>query len=187
MTIDFPSLDSTVNEDDRSISDQGLLDRTMRPYAGKGCVYLKGSSVDIVDAHVVGRGQFSIAESCYIEETGHFNAVEFNISYNQLFYYTLAACIRDSTLPEFSGWSLADYWPRQLPNILIHKMSSKYSKPINSRNYFGEMTIMDIGFRNRSQPLITVETRIQFSDDNGGQASGDVSIVILDPPRAQDF
>jgi hypothetical protein len=161
-----------------------LLMRTMQPYAGKGCVYLKRSSVSMRSGLAVGSGDFSIAESCYIEDTGHFNAVEFNISYNQLFYYTLAECIRDGLLPQFSGWTLTDYWPRQLPNILIHRMSSSYSRAIDSRSYRGVMTITDIGFRNNSRPLVTVETHVEFTDDNGGRAAGDVSIVIVDPPAA---
>lgn len=154
----------------------------MRPYAGKDCVYLKNAQIRTEGAFVAGSGVFSIQESCYIEETGHFNAVEFNISYNQLFYYTLAAAIRDSLLEQFSGWTLAEYWPRQLPSILIHSMSSKYSRPINSRNYSGDLVVTDIGFRNRSQPLITVQTQVEFRDDTGGRASGEVSIVVLDPP-----
>src|SRR5882724_11344285 len=35
---------------------------------------------------VTAAGRFSIPESCYIDDTGHFNAVEFNICYNQLAY-----------------------------------------------------------------------------------------------------
>ncbi|MGW6540873.1 FcoT family thioesterase [Streptomyces sp. NPDC055051] len=44
---------------------------------------------------LTGSGMFTIPEPCYIDDTGHFNAVEFNICYNQLAYYTLAAMIRD--------------------------------------------------------------------------------------------
>lgn len=159
-----------------------LLERVMRPYAGKGCIYLERASVDVHDCLAVGSGQFSIAESCYIDDTGHFNAVEFNISYNQLFYYTLAACIQDNVLPQFSGWTLEDYWPRQLPNILIHRMSTNYSRPIDPRSYRAGMTITDIGFRHRSRAVVTVETHIEFSDDKGGRATGDVSVAIIDPP-----
>ena len=161
-----------------------LLTHAMSPYAGKGCVYLQRASVSIREGLAVGSGEFSITESCYIEDTGHFNAVEFNISYNQLFYYTLAECIRDGVLPQFATWTLAEYWPRQLPNILIHRMSSSYSREIDPLSYRGEMTITDIGFRHRSRPLVTVETHIDFTDANGGRAEGDVSIVIVDPPAA---
>src|SRR6185437_12588121 len=42
---------------------------------------------------VTGKGCFAIPESCYIDDTGHFNAVEFNICYNQLAYVLFAGCI----------------------------------------------------------------------------------------------
>ena len=42
---------------------------------------------------IVGKGRFSIPESCYIDDTGHFNAVEFNICYNQLAYVLFAGVI----------------------------------------------------------------------------------------------
>jgi hypothetical protein len=43
------------------------------------------------------RAEFSIPESCYIASTGHFNAVEFNICYNQLAYSLMGSRI--------SGWT----------------------------------------------------------------------------------
>ena len=39
---------------------------------------------------LVAAGEFHIGQSCYIQSTGHFNAVEFNICFNQLAYVTYA-------------------------------------------------------------------------------------------------
>ena len=49
---------------------------------------LEDSASDV--SLVTGAGRFSIPESCYIDDTGHFNAVEFNICYNQLAYVVFA-------------------------------------------------------------------------------------------------
>src|SRR5205823_5095442 len=47
------------------------------------------SAIELVNIE----GNFSISESCYIDDTGHFNSVEFNICYNQLAYVLFAKCI----------------------------------------------------------------------------------------------
>ena len=66
---------------------------------------------------ITGKGRFSIPESCYIDSTGHFNAVEFNICYNQLAYVLFAGCINagvmgkvrdDMTLRGITVGQLAD-------------------------------------------------------------------------------
>ncbi|MEO1375818.1 MAG: FcoT family thioesterase, partial [Cyanobacteria bacterium J06635_10] len=49
---------------------------------------------------------FSIPESCYIDDTGHFNSVEFNICYNQLFYIIIAYLIKNQLLEVMKDWNL---------------------------------------------------------------------------------
>lgn len=162
--------------------DRALLARTMLPYASKDTVYLKRAHAARRGETVVGVGEFAIAQSCYIEDTGHFNAVEFTISYNQLAYYTLAVAIRDRLIPELAGWSLDDYWARQLPSVLISRFAGRYRRPIDSRSYTAELAIGEVTFRKRSRPLYALQTRVEFTDSAGGSARGDIEIVLLDPP-----
>lgn len=163
-------------------ADVALLARTMRPYASKGTVYLRRAQVARRGGTVVGAGEFAIERSCYIEDTGHFNAVEFTISYNQLAYYTLAVAIRDRLIPELAGWSMDDYWARQLPSVLISRFATHYRRPIDPRSYTAELTVGEMTFRNRSRPLYTLRTGVEFADAAGGSAVGDIEIVLLDPP-----
>ncbi|MEE3062912.1 MAG: FcoT family thioesterase [Actinomycetota bacterium] len=164
------------------LDDTVLLDRTMTPYVRKDTVYLKQATVVRRGEIIVGSGDLGFDHSCYIEETGHFNAVEFVISYNQLIYFTLAASVRDQLIPELSGWTMDDYWQRQLPSVLISKMTTRFRQPINSRSYRGVLRIIDIEFRNRSRPLLAMQTTIEFTDDGGGSALGEVEIVLVDLP-----
>ncbi|PRI15275.1 hypothetical protein B2J96_12790 [Mycobacterium shigaense] len=162
--------------------DTVLLNRTMTPYTGKDTVYLQRATVLRRGEIIVGAGDLGFDHSCYIEETGHFNAVEFVISYNQLIYYTLAASVRDKLIPELSCWTMDDYWQRQLPSVLISKMSTRFRQPINSRCYRGVLEITGIEFRNRSRPLLALQTTIEFTDDDGGSATGELEIVLVDLP-----
>ena len=66
-----------------------FLSRVLKPYR-EHCCYLKSANFQ---HHKTGgiqgltlHGQFSIDDSCYIDDTGHFNAVEYNICFNQIAY-----------------------------------------------------------------------------------------------------
>lgn len=162
--------------------DTVLLAHTMAPYARKDTIYLQHARAYAAGGIVTGEGDFGFQSSCYIEETGHFNAVEFVISFNQLFYYTLAASVRDKLIPQLGHWSLLDYWERQLPSILISRLSTRFRQPIDSRHYHGRLTITDIEFRHRSRPLLALQTTIDFTDGSIGSARGDVEVVLTDLP-----
>ncbi|WP_280399513.1 FcoT family thioesterase [Nocardia carnea] len=167
---------------DATADDIALLTRAMRPYARTDTVYLKRAHAARRGESVVGVGEFAIDRSCYIADTGHFNAVEFTISYNQLFYYTMAVAIRDRLIPELADWSMDDYWARQLPSVLISRFGSRYRRPIDSRWYTAELTVREVSFRNRSRPLYALRTGVEFADAAGGSAVGDIEIVLVDPP-----
>src|ERR1051326_3438355 len=72
-----------------------ILETVLTPYK-KHCRYLQSVPAEKDSSGTAllnGRGTFSIPESCYIADTGPFNAVEFNICYNQLTYSLLAQAI----------------------------------------------------------------------------------------------
>ena len=77
---------------------------------------------------------------------------------------------------------MQDYWDRQLPSVLISRMSTRYRRPINSRSYRGTLRITDVQFRNRSRPLLVLQTDVEFDDDGVGSVLGEVEIVLVDLP-----
>lgn len=160
----------------------GLLERVLLPYK-QDCTYLKSADITVADGLAAGRGEFEIPQSCYIDDTGHFNSVEFNICYNQLVYYVMACAVRDSLMPAFSEWTLADYWSRQLPSILITSLSSKFKRPIDPRSFSGEVEFTKLTRRDLLRPLLIAETTCRFWDASGGKAFGDVTLAILNPPQ----
>lgn len=174
LVSDHPHCDTST--------DAGLLARTMQPYVGKGAAYLSDPHVRIVDGVLTGTGRFCIPEPCYIDETGHFNAAEFVICYNQLMYYTLAAAVRDGLSSHFAHWTLDEYWAKQLPDVLITSLDSKFSRPIASAGFTGEFTIAAAQERTTSRRILFLDTTIGFSDDQGGCAEGNVRLAVIEPP-----
>jgi hypothetical protein len=168
-----------------------LLQQVLRPYK-PDCRYLRsaevvGSGNLFEQQPFVQRYEFAIDESCYIDDTGHFNAVEFNICFNQMFYLAAATLVAGDTDGPFRHWTLEDFWERQLPKILITDFSSRFRRPINARRFSGELRLTRATERaageGRSGMLI-IPTECRFWDESGGAAEGQVRIVVLDPPRA---
>lgn len=168
-------------------SDNSLLKRILIPYK-ENCHYLQNASVEYQSADfanqkeskhsalLVAKGKFSIVQSCYIVDTGHFNAVEFNICYNQLAYYLLAECVQHQLLDKFKTWDIQTYIRRQLSDILIVRFSSTFQKPICSAAFNGYVEIIRAFTRKNA---FFIQTTCGFNDNDGGSATGSVLFVIL--------
>lgn len=158
---------------------QNLLNRFIEPYK-EHCKYLQKAQFQYPESDNRGRwfiqGEFSIPESCYIADTGHFNAVEFNICFNQLCYVMVAHLIQKNIAEAMEGWDLETYKRRQLSDFLIVKFKSAFKKPIDARNFRGTILMSKCSARG---DLIMMKTSCAFYDRHEGWAEGDVTIAVL--------
>jgi hypothetical protein len=138
-------------------------------------------AVGMADAKlIVGRGRFSIPESCYIDDTGHFNAVEFNICYNQLAYVLFAGCIEEGLMQKVRAGAVdvpttSEFKQHQLPAMMIVALESRYFKPLDSRDFTAELTINKISAVGNAWFFFT---KITFSDREGIKAKGAVTLAF---------
>jgi hypothetical protein len=175
-------------------SDQDLLDRVLRPYRAKKTEYLRSAEVSVSPKmDIAGEVcmsavcRFEIPESCYIDDTGHFNSVEFNICYNQMLYYSVAIAVQEKLIPPFAEWTMDDYWNRQLANFLITDFKSAFKRPMHGRSFHGEIEFPEVvawGGSDVRDALIVLRTTCRYWDEQGGECRGEVRIVITDPPEA---
>jgi hypothetical protein len=170
--------------------DEDLRVRVLTPYRGKNCEYLKTAEVTVT-GHPPENGRltvdcdFEIPESCYIDSTGHFNAVEFNICYNQMAYYMMAKSIQDGLLEPFSRWSMDDFWNRQLGNILITDFHSAFRVEMRGQRFRGQLEVVDVAAWDGTDlrdPLVVMRTRCRYWDEFGGDSFGEVTAAITNPP-----
>ncbi|ATL68307.1 FcoT family thioesterase [Nocardia terpenica] len=147
------------------------------------CRYLRSATVVAESDTIVGRGRFAVPEPCYIDDTGHLNAVEVIICYNQLMYQTLGMIVRHGLAPEFGEWTSEDFLRRYLPDVLIAEVNTRFERPIDATGFSGEFLID--GMRRYRPgpdraPRIALETSFRFGDDRGGQCAGDIRLVVVD-------
>jgi len=164
-------------------NDETLLSDVLRPYAKPKTQYLKSATVTTGGGLASARGEFAIPYPCYIDDTGHLNSVEVNICFNQLMYYLIAKCVQDRLVPAFDEWTMADYWAKQLPDMLIANFRSNFRRPINSAAFTGEVSFAEFTERNRSRPVQLIDMPWRFWDEHGGVADGEVRMALVEPPN----
>jgi len=129
-------------------------------------------------------GAFRITDSCYIQSTGHFNAVEFNICFNQLAYVLYAHCFAtgyfQETMPEWGDrlnhFNPASFEKNQLSSMLIVNISSTFKKEIRSGQFHGEL---EIGKVRAKGNCMFSKNHVSFFDDDGGFSEGDVTLAFV--------
>ncbi len=159
--------------------DDGFTNKVLAPYFHHSR-YLKRAwfqqSESLNPQSLIMSGEFAIPESCYIDDTGHFNAVEYNISFNQICYVHLAHCIKNNLIPELSDYDMDKFFDKQLPNVLIAKLTSSYQSQMNAKHYYGTYGISAI---KKTSKCTFLKTYCHFHDDIGGKSTGEVTLAVL--------
>jgi hypothetical protein len=164
--------------------DSVLAARVLRPYKPH-CRYLTSAQVWVrpgVRAPLGASCYFAIPESCYIDDTGHFNSVEFNICYNQMLYYVLAKAVQDHLWAVFDAWTMTDYWAKQLPDVLIVSLQARFRRQIKSTRsgFQGEV---EYSRPRMSRGTLFLASQCRFWDDHGGNCEGTVELGLVNVPR----
>jgi hypothetical protein len=158
--------------------DDDLSREVLAPYR-PGCKYLQSVEVELPGegaAFLRARARFSIPYSCYIVDTGHFNAVEYNICYNQLAYYAIAKCVKEGVPGIFETWDMETYRKKQLPDMLIVGFQSTFKRPIDAKNFYCELEFLSSKL---SKNILFLETSCRFTDNGSGLAYGNTTLAFL--------
>ncbi|MCV7199179.1 FcoT family thioesterase [Mycobacterium angelicum] len=159
-----------------------LLCRVLEPYSYKGSRYLLDAQYRATPDSVLAYGNFTIAESAYIRSTGHFNAAELILCFNQLAYSAFAPAILNEEIPVLRGWSIADYFDYQLPSMLIKTTATRFRRPINAQKFSARLLCKDFRVIDRALRYLLVPCAIEFWDEDGGSASGEIELAALNIP-----
>jgi len=146
------------------------LEGVLRVY-NPNCRYLREAEVDFPK----GKGVFRIPNPYYVDSTGHFNAVEMMICYNQLAYTMFARFGEEGKIPELGIIPFEKFLKWQLGNCFIVGMDKiKFRKPINSSGDFsGEIELHRV---KRVGDLYIFKTTYDF---DSGKAFGSVDLALV--------
>lgn len=171
-----------MNEYLQMISEAGeppamIKDAVLRPYV-EDCRYLK--SVNFEAPAREGEmpsaiGRFSIPGAFYIQDTGHFNAVEFILCFNQLGYMLTAHCLLGGFFPNTEAWKFDRFLENQLPNVLIVNIESSFSRLINGKDFTGRLTIPKMEVKGNH---LFYDIKVEYRDEQGGAADGLIRVCL---------
>jgi hypothetical protein len=170
---------------------EGFMADVLKPYRAHAR-YLKSAEITRCNTTVppdgskhasliTAEGRFAIDQSCYIEDTGHFNAAEFIICYNQLAYVMFAKCIEAGLIHPL--WrekanipSMLEYKRDQLPRMVIVSVEGvRFFKQMNSDHFLAELSLVRASVKGSTWFLLT---SITFSDCEGVKAKGSVMLAF---------
>lgn len=165
-------------------TDPDVLALVLRPYITQ-CRYVESTRLEVNRPREEGQApslvgvyaKCAIPATFYIEDTGHFNAVEFNLTYNQLAYYAIAVSVKHQLLDVFANWDMEEYKRRQLPDILIAKLSSQFIRPVHGAAFEGWLDITKASTSSKGHIFLTME--VCFTDSHDGLAKGEVTLAIV--------
>jgi hypothetical protein len=150
---------------------QETLDEVLKYYREEAR-YLKEAKLDYPEAI----GKFQIPHSWYLAdeiETGHFNAIDLIVCYNQLTFATFSEAIK---LRLIEGIDYEKFRETRLEAGLIIDMNNiKFHKPIDPREFSGVIKTNDV-LEKRNGNLWIVKTQYDF---DGGKATGYIDLAFL--------
>ncbi len=147
------------------------------------CRYVTSAVVDAPGETIRGTATLAIPESCYIDDTGHLNAVEVSICYNQMLYHVIGTAVRHRIGAVFSTWSMDEFRLTKLPDILIARFTSAFIRPMNARAFHGEIVLNTVTQRRLHPdraPLVSLDTSFRYWDNAGGFSKGGARIAIVE-------
>lgn len=154
-----------------------LLSAVLRPYL-PDCRYLKEvtfKAPEVAGAMPSAQGWFQIPKAFYIEDTGHFNAVEFILCFNQIGYMLTVHCALTGAFPEMGPWSMDRFNENQLPNVLIVDVQASFPRGIDGKGFTAKLSIPWLERRSRH---LFYDMLIEFTDALGGRAHGKVRVCL---------
>jgi (3R)-3-[(carboxylmethyl)amino]fatty acid synthase len=181
-----PTPDTESGSAEHYPEDADLLARVMTVYK-PDCRYLLSATFERAGeprhgGRVGVRGRFRIPDSCYIAETGHFNAVELNICYNQLIYFTIAKSVKEAAMWPLSEWTMAQFFDRQLPDMFITDYNATFRRHMRGREFWGELDVVGATRRDGGNgPLVILNTLSRFGEDAKPCCKSEVKIVLRPP------
>lgn len=134
-------------------------------------------TADAAGSAVTGRCQMSVPEPCYIDATGHLNAVDVGICFNQALYLAIGTSVRWGWLPEFAEWGVADFFAHQLADVLIAETTAKYSKPISPQDFSAVFRIESA--TKVASGTVWLATNMECTDARGGQCVMTASVAVV--------
>jgi hypothetical protein len=151
---------------------QEILDTMLQAYYPE-CRYLKEANFDFPKME----SKFSIPKTFYGSQSGHFNATEMMMCYNQMSYAFFAKSLEEGLIEPVGTLPLNEFIKCQMGNCLLARLNNiKFKSQIDAKDFSGKIVLKKSPKRGNN---VFVTTDFSFYDTNGGYASGEALIAFI--------
>lgn len=125
---------ATVSED--------IINKALVTYIAKNTRYITHAKVSKKDNIITLKAQFTINESCYLSPgSGHFNAVEAIMCFNQMIYVALLGGIEQKMFDFYQGITPDEFNLHRRKVYLLEFDKIKFKKQIDNHSFNGFLNI----------------------------------------------
>lgn len=130
-----------LNMKNSTIIEKQFIKDVIQPY---WTPFIRSAEIEKEDEVIMVTSHLGVDKPWYCDSTGHLNAVELNLAFNQMMYVAIGKAISlkwiDELIDYDNGYFMKKYWP----DFLITKVSSEFKSPLNVENFFAKLRIVNI-------------------------------------------
>jgi hypothetical protein len=143
---------------------EDIINKALVTYIAKNTRYVTKAQIDKKDDNIVLRADFSIKESCYLYPySGHFNAVESLMCFNQMLYVALLGGIKEKMFSFYDHITPDEFNLHRRKVYILEIEKNKFKKQIDNHSFQGFLEL---------NPLHRVKDKI-YVDCHFGFGNGD--------------
>ena len=146
---------------EKNVSEE-IINKALITYLAKNTRYITQAQISNTGEVTKLLAQFSIKESCYLSPgSGHFNAVEAIMCFNQMLYVELLAGIEKKMFPFYLHISPDEFNQNRRKVYLLEFEKIKFKKQINNNSFYG---FVEIKPRHTVADKIYIDCRFGFGN-----------------------
>ena len=143
---------------------EDIINKALITYIAKNTRYLTQAQICNTNGTIKLIAHFSIKESCYLfPASGHFNAVEALMCFNQMLYVALLGGIEEKMFTFYRNIT-PDYFNQNRRKVYILELENiKFKKQINNNSFYGFIELQPL---HKIRDKIYVNCRFGFGNQN---------------------
>lgn len=106
--------------------------------------FVQNATLVQTDEYIGLNSRLGVAKPWYCDSTGHLNAVELNLAFNQMMYITIGEAITAELITELSDYDRRIFLKKYWPDFLITKVESEFKAPLHVDAFSAALRITKI-------------------------------------------
>jgi len=156
---------------------EDIINKALITYIAKNTRYMTKAQIDKKENTIVLKANFSIEESCYLYPySGHFNAVEALMCFNQMLYVALLGGIKKKMFSFYDHITPDEFNLHRQQVYILEIEKNKFKKQIDNNHFQGFLELKPL---HKIKERIYVNCHFGFgNDDKCNSFIGNIKVFI---------